>query len=159
MKIRRMALAIAASTAAVGAGTGVAWAVWSASGSGAATAAADTAQSLQVTAVGVSSSGASLYPGGPAGYVYFTVKNPNPYPITITGFSWGTPVSSNPTSCPSSNFSVDANAPLSASIPVAANTQSGAFQVLNVIDLAHSAPDGCQGVDVTVPLTVTGAQQ
>lgn len=159
MKITRIALVVATSTAAIGIGAGVASAVWSASGSGAATGAADTAQSLQVTAVAVSSSGASLYPGGPAGYVYFTVKNPNPYPITITGLSWGTPTSSNPTSCPSANFSVDANAPLTASIPLAANAQSGAFQVVNVIDLSHSAPDGCQGVDVTVPLTVTGAEQ
>jgi len=112
-----------------------------------------------VTAITPGSNGESLYPGGPAGFVYFTVKNPNPYPINITGFSWGTPVSSNTSTCPSSNFSIDANAPTSTNIPVAANTQSGAFQVFTVVDMAHSAPDGCQGVTVNVPVTVTGAEQ
>jgi hypothetical protein len=100
-----------------------------------------------------------LYPGGPAGFVYFTVQNPNPYPINITGFSWGTPVSANPTACPSNNFVIDAAAPSSTSIPVLANGNSGALQVFNVIDLVHAAPNGCQGVNVTVPVTVTGTEQ
>jgi hypothetical protein len=159
MKKTRLILGITAATAAVGIGGGIASAVWSVSGTGSATGAADVSQSLVVTAITPGSSGDSLYPGGPAGFVYFTVRNPNPFPIDLTGFTWGTPTSSNTATCPSSNFSIDANAPLTTDIPIAADTQSGAFQVFNVVDMAHSAPDGCQGVDVTVPLTVTGAEQ
>jgi hypothetical protein len=159
MKLKKVYVGVAALVAAVGAGSGVAIASWSASGTGSGIGLTDTAVSLVVTAVTPGSNGASMYPGGPAGFVYFTVKNPNPYPINITGFTWGTPVSSNTSACPSANFSIDTNAPTSTDLPIAANTQSGAYQVFNVVDLAHSAPDGCQGVEVTVPLTVTGAEQ
>jgi hypothetical protein len=71
----------------------------------------------------------------------------------------GHPVSDNPTSCPSANISVDANAPTTASVSIPANSSASAYQINGVLDLAHSAPDGCQGVDFNVPVTVTGAQQ
>jgi hypothetical protein len=152
-------------TSVVGAGiglalsAGVAAAVWSASGSGNGAGAAIVAQGLTVNAVTPSGSGAALYPGGPAGRIYFTVNNPNPYAVTITGLSWGTPTSTNTASCPSSNISVNSAAPTSASISVPANATSGALQVNGVLDLAHAAPDGCQGVAFNVPVTVTGVQQ
>jgi hypothetical protein len=137
----------------------VASAVWSASGSGAGAGAATVAQGLVVTAVSSGPSGASLYPGGPAGQVYFTVKNPNPYAVTITGLNWGTPVSTSTTTCANSNISLDANAPTSLSVAIPANTTSAALQINGVLDLAHSAPDGCQGVVFDIPVTVTGVQQ
>jgi hypothetical protein len=160
MNIKKVLLGLAASGAAFGIGVGVASAVWSASGSGSGSGGALTAQALGVTAIAqIGPSGESMYPGGPAGWVYISVQNPNPYPITVTGFKWGTPVSTNPTACPSSNISVDAVAPTTGSIPVAANTTSGALQINGVLDLAHSAPDGCQGVTFDVPVTITGVQQ
>lgn len=158
MKIRKLAVGVAATTAAVALGGGVAMALWTTSGTGSGGAGADVAQSLVVTAVLPGSSGTSLYPGGPAGWVYFTVKNPNPFNVTVTGLSWGTPVSANPTACPSSNFTLDANAPTTISVPVSANTTSGALQINNVLDLVTAAPNGCQGVDATVPVTVTATQ-
>jgi hypothetical protein len=112
-----------------------------------------------VTEVDPSVSGSALYPGGPAGWVYFTIQNPNPFPVTVTGLSWGTPVSLNTTACPSANVTLDASAPTTVNIPVSANTTSGVNQVFNVLDMAHSAPNGCQGVDFSVPLSVTGTQQ
>jgi hypothetical protein len=158
MKLKKLFVGVATTTAAVALGGGVASALWTTAGSGGGTGGTDVAQSLVVTAITPGGSGNSLYPGGPAGFVYFTVQNPNPFPVNLTGFSWGTPVSSNPTTCPSSNFSVDAGAPTSTSIPVAATSQSGALQVFNVVDLAASAPNGCQGVDVTVPVTVVATE-
>ena len=158
MKLKTLMISLGALVAA-GATAGVVFAVWSASGSGTGAGGAITAQTLTVTAVTPGPSGSSLYPGGPAGWVYLTVKNPNPYPITITGYSWGTPVSTDTANCPSANISLDANAPTTASISVAANTTSGALQIVNVLDLAHSAPNGCQGVAFNVPVTVTGVQQ
>jgi hypothetical protein len=45
------------------------------------------------------------------------------------------------------------------SISVPANATASNVQVNGVLDLAHSASNGCQGVAFTVPATVTGAQQ
>lgn len=141
-------------------GTGVAFAVWTVTGSGNGAGAATVANSLTITAVTPSGAGAVLYPGGPAGQVYLTVANPNPFAVTITGFAWGTPVSANTTACPNSNISLDANAPTTASISIPANAPAGtAYQINGVLDLAHSAPNGCEGVSFIIPLTVTAVQQ
>jgi hypothetical protein len=145
-----MAIALAA---------GIAYAAWSVSGSGSGGAGAKSALGLVVTEVDPSSPGASLYPGGPAGWVYFTIQNPNPFPVTVTGVSFGTPVSQNTTACPSANVSIDAGAPTTLNIPINANQTTGTLQVFGVLDMAHSAPDGCQGVDFSVPITVSGKQQ
>lgn len=158
MKLKKRWVAAGVSVASLAAGAGVAYAAWTASGSGAGAGRAVTAQQLNVTAVTPGPGGAGLYPGGPAGWVYFTINNPNPYSVNVTHLAWGTPVSSDPTNCPNANISVDANAPTTVNLTINGNSTSGAFQVFNVLDLAHSAPDGCQGVTFTVPLTVTGSQ-
>lgn len=160
MKLKKTIVAASAALALAGLGIGTAFAVWTVSGSGSGAGAATIAQSLTVTPVTPSGPGASLYPGGPAGQVYFQIANPNPFPVTVTGLSWGTPVSSNPTACPTSNVTVDANAPTTVSISVPANAPaSTAYQINGVLDLAHSAPNGCQGVSFTVSVQITGAQQ
>lgn len=158
-RFKRLVIAILC-VAVAGTITGVALAVWSAHGTGNGGGAATIAQSLTVTAVTPSGSSATLYPGGPAGPAYFQIANPNPYAVTVTGLSWGTPTSTSPATCPSSNITVDANAPTTASISIAANAPAGtAYQINGVLDLSHNAPDGCQGVAFIVPVTVTGAQQ
>ncbi len=159
MNIKKPIIGLAAIVAAIGIGSGIAVAAWSASGSGSGAGAATVAQSLVVTPVTPSGAGASLYPGGPAGPVYFTVQNPNPYAVTITGLSWGTPTSTNTSTCASANISLDANAPTTTSISVAANSTSAVLVVNGVLDLAHGAPNGCQAVAFTAPVTITGAQQ
>jgi hypothetical protein len=159
---RRSKIAITAGAVAgfAATATGVAFAVWTVSGSGSGSAAATVANNLTVTAVTPSGPGASLYPGGPAGQVYLTVANPNPFAVTITGVTWGTPISTNPTSCASSNISVDASAPTTTSISIPANATAGtAYQINGVLDLAHTAPNGCQGVAFNVPVTVSATQQ
>jgi hypothetical protein len=150
---------LAGTIVGVGISAGIAAAVWSASGTGSGGGAATIAQGLVVSAVSPSGANATLYPGGPAGSAYFQVGNPNPYAVTITGLAWGTPTSTSTATCPSSNISVDPSAPTTASISIPANTPAGTtYQVAGVLDLAHSAPDGCQGVSFNVPLTVTGIQ-
>lgn len=159
MRIRKSLVAGAAVVAAALIGGGVAYATWSTTGSGTGSALADTAQPVTVSAVALSSSTASLYPGGPAGNVYFTISNPNPYPIKITGIAWGTPTSSDPTACASSLISVDSGAPTSGlNLQVAANTTSAAFEVNSVLDLSSSAADACQGNGFSVPVTLSGQQ-
>jgi hypothetical protein len=158
MKIKKRWFAAGVAAVSLALGGGIAYAAWSASGAGSGAARALTAQGLTINAVAPGGTGASLYPGGPAGWVYFSITNPNPYSISITHLSWGTPVSADTANCPSSNISLDAGAPTSVSLPVPANGTSGAFQVFGVLDMSHSAPDGCQGVVFNVPVTVTGTQ-
>jgi hypothetical protein len=151
---------IAAGVAAIGIGSGAALAAWTVGGSGSGAGAATVANNLTVTALTPSGPAASLYPGGPAGSVYFQVANPNPFAVTITGLSWGTPTSNNTAACASANVSVDASAPTTVSISIPANATAGtAYQISGVLDLAHSAPNGCEGASFTVPVTVTATQQ
>jgi len=158
MKAKKFILS-GAIAGAILAGSGVAFATWTASGTGSGSALANTAQTVTINAVALSNSAASLFPGGPAGTVYFTVTNPNPYPIKITNIAWGTPTSNNPTACASSTISVDASAPTSGfAITVAASGTSGTIQVNSVLDLSSAATDACQGNGFSVPVTVTGQQ-
>ncbi len=159
MRIKKRFIGIAATVAALGAGGGVAFAAWSASGSGSGAGAATVAQSLVVTPVTPAGANATLYPGGPAGPVFFNIQNPNPYAVTITGLSWGTPTSTATSSCPSSNVSLDANAPTTVSISIPAASTASNVEVNGVLDLAHAAPNGCQGVAFDVSATVSGSQQ
>lgn len=160
MRRKKLWIGIAGAVAAIAASAGIGWAVWSASGTGSGAGGASIAKNLTVQASTPTGAAATLYPGGPAGAVYFQVGNPNPFPVTITALNWGTPTSTSTTTCASSNISLDPNAPTTANISVPANTPAGTtYQVNNVLDMSHNAPDGCQGVTFNVPLTVVGVQQ
>lgn len=160
MKFKKLYAGIAATTAAVGLGGGLALAAWSVSGSGSGGAAATVAQGVTLTAITPVGAAATLYPGGPASSVYFSVSNPNPYAVTISSITWGTPVSYNTTACPNSNFSLSGSAPSSGlTISVPANSTSTVFSVPGVILMSHAAPDGCQGVGAGISMTVSGTQQ
>jgi hypothetical protein len=156
---KRVISGAVAALAAVLATSAIVLAVWTVTGSGSGGAAATVAQSLTITAVTPTGAAATLYPGGPAGSVDMTISNPNPFAVTITGITWGTPVSNNTTACPNANISLDASAPTTVSIPVPAGPPTGAIVISGVLDLAHSAPNGCQGVSFTIPLTVSATQQ
>jgi hypothetical protein len=161
MKLKKkLIIGIAAVTAAIGAGSGVAIAVWSVTGSGTGSGAASISQSLTLTAYTPTGAGASLYPGGPAGVVDFTVANPNPFAVTITGVAWGAPFSTSTASCATSNINLDGSAPSTVSISVPANSTPGTvYTVPGVLDLSHTAGNGCQGVTFDIQMTVTAVQQ
>lgn len=156
----KLFIGIAAATAALGAGSGIAFAVWTVGGTGSGGAAATVANNLVITAVTPTGSAATLYPGGPASAVDMTIANPNPFAVTINSWSWGSPISANPSNCASSNISLDANAPTTASLSIPANATAGTvYVVTGVLDLSHAAPNGCQGVAFTVPVTASATQQ
>ena len=149
---KKKIVAIALGTT-LAAGGGAAWALWSASGTGAGRATALTAQSITATAV---TGTASLYPGATDGDLYFTLTNPNPYPVTFDTMTAGAITSSNPGACPASN--VSATGATGLSLPVGANATSAAQSIANVVSMQSTAPDGCQGVTFTIALTLTGSQ-
>ena len=132
---------------------GVAFAAWTADGTGSANARARTATSITVTAV---TGTADLYPGFTNGDLSFTLTNSNPYPVTFTSMTPGAITSGSPTACPSSNLTVDTASGLS--LPVAADATSATQSIADVVNLASTAPDGCQGVTFTVAVTLTGSQ-
>jgi hypothetical protein len=159
---KKIIIGIAVAAGAIAAATGVAAAVWTVNGSGSGGATASIANNLQVQAVTPSTSNSTLYPGGPAGPVQLTIANPNPFAVTIVALNWGTPLSNAPTLCPSAQISLDPNAPTTVSQSVAtlpANAPATSFTVPGVVDLAHTAPNGCQGLSFSVPVTVTAVQQ
>ena len=159
MKSRKMFIGLAAGIAAICVGSGVAYAAWSASGTGSGSGAATVAQSLVVTPVTPAGAGASIYPGGPAGPIFLNIQNPNPYAVTVTSIAYGTPTSTDVSTCASTNISLDAGAPTTVSISIGAGLTATDVQVNGVLDLAHAAGNGCQGVAFTIPVTLTGAQQ
>jgi hypothetical protein len=134
-------------------GVGIASALWSAAGSGAGNAKSITAQSVTVTAA---TGTADLYPGFTAGDVFFTVVNPNPYPVTFTSMTAGAIVSSNPGACAATNVSVIGATGLN--IAVGAGATLTGQSIANVVSMAAGALDGCQNVTFTINLTLTGAQ-
>ena len=134
-------------------GVGIASALWSATGSGAGNAKSITAQSVTVTAA---TGTADLYPGFTAGDVFFTVTNPNPYPVTFTTMAAGTVVSGTPGACPASNVTVTGATGLT--LTVGAGATLTGQSIANVVSMAAAAPDGCQNVTFTIPLTLTGTQ-
>ena len=147
-------IAVGAAVAVSAAGGGIAWAAWSANGSGSARAGSLTAQSVTVTAV---TGAADLYPGFTNGDLFFTITNPNPYPVTFTAMSSGAVTSSNVTACPSSNVTVDATA-TGLTINVAAGATSATVSILDVVNMASTALDGCQAKTFDIVLTLTGTQ-
>lgn len=133
--------------------SGIAFALWSTTGSGSGRATATSSQTVTVTA---STGPGDLYPGFTAGDVYFTLTNPNPYAVTFTSMTAGTPISANPTACPSINVTVTGKAGLS--LVVAGNSTSAQLSITDVASMVPAAPDGCQGMSWDIPLTLTGAQ-
>ena len=155
---KRIALITGAVVAGVVALTsGFAIANWSASSTGSASSKAVTAQGLTITAV--ASPTAELYPGF-IGALHFTVTNPNPYPVSLSGWSTGTISSSDSTNCPviAANITVTASGTLGTPIAVAASATSAAQSIPASITMTSTAANGCQGVLFTVALTITGTQ-
>jgi hypothetical protein len=150
---KRKKLFVALATVGVLVVGGIAYALWSADGEGSGTAKARTAETITLNVD--TSKAADLYPGFTGGNIYFTATNTNPYDVTFDAFTTGTIVSSDPTNCPASNVSVT---PGTISVSVAAGATDVDKQIDDVVSMDSDAPDGCQGVTFTIPLTLTGAQ-
>ena len=145
---------------------GVAVASWVTEGTGPATAEATTAQSLVVSPA---SPTASLYPkpaggysSGDVGTVAATVANPNPFPIRLSSATLGT-IALTPESgrtCAAGSV-VHANGvgtvALTPGVLVAANSSGTVVDIPGALEMVATAEDGCQGVGVSVTVTLTGS--
>ena len=163
--INKKVVAIGVAAGLVLGGAGAALAGWSTTGSGSGSAKASSNVTSAVMAVTSPSASAGLWPGGPGAALSFTVDNPNPYPVSFsTWTSTETISTSDPTNCPSSNFLMAASGTVTgdASTDVPANTASASgvsgSTNADVLTMKSSAPDGCQGVTVTVDLALSGSQ-
>jgi hypothetical protein len=132
-------------------GGGIAYAAWSVSATGSSQA---TSGTPVVGTVAVATPVASLYPGGSTP-VYFTVTNPNSFPVTYTAASFGTvTVDGDASTCPPATYITTANQAVSVSL--AAGATSTVQSPAGAISMTNSAPDGCQGRTFTVATTLTG---
>jgi hypothetical protein len=148
MRLTRKPIAVAAAGILSLTGATAAWAVWSSSGDGNATAKVSSAKA--VTVVAATPASGDLYPGGPAGSITFTLSNPNPYPVTLTGVSYG--------ATSDSKISVSGSAPHNVSFVLPAHASNVNEVIDGVLLLDHSADDSYQGKSFDVAISLTGSQ-
>ena len=144
---RRSTAAVVATLALVG--TGIAFAAWTSTGTGNGSADATSATDLTVT-VGNAS---GLYPTG-SKTATFTVTNPNPYDVKLTGADAATnfDVDAGHSGCNLSSLSSAAQT-LTDVIPAGGTSSSHTVTV----SMDNTANDFCQGADFSFDLTVHGA--
>jgi hypothetical protein len=150
---KRSAAVIAASALAVG-GAGAAWAAWNLTGAGNTTAKAATAQNLTIDSVQV----VGLSPGNKSD-LKFTAKNPNAFPVQITGITITGIHSGTLATCADSNvvaqtFTLPAPAALTVDPAAGAVPGSKDITVPDAIKMIADASDGCQGAVFTVDLAL-----
>ena len=136
----------------------VATAAWLANGTGTGTAKAITATALTVDPDTVGSAAApDLYPGQTDADLFVTVNNPNPYPITVTQISRtpATSITSDSAACNTGGHGVTMDSPVVVSISVLASS-STTQSVPNIVNMATTSDNACQGAVFTIPVTVTG---
>lgn len=131
---------------------GVGYALWSASGTGPGSSKAITAQDLTVSG---GSATAQLYPGA-SGNVVFSVTNPNPYAVDVTAATLDSISAVTGIGCAATDFTLNGGTVTATSISANA---TATVVVSAGITMKTTAPDGCQGVTVTVTGTVTGTQK
>jgi len=145
---KRSAAVIAASALAIG-GAGAAWAAWNLTGSGSTSAKATSAQKLTIDNVEVE----GLSPGNKSN-IKFTAKNPNAFPVQITGINI-TGIDS--ADCAASNvvkqtFTLPAPAALTVGAAAGAVPGSKDITLTDAIKMVADADDDCQAALFTVSL-------
>jgi hypothetical protein len=143
----------------IGVATGVGFAAWTASGNGTGQSKAIARQALTVEA---SVASEQLYPGATADVV-MTVKNPNPYPISLSSiYSNGTIVPGN-AGCTAENdgvsFAAAWAAPTKKALTgiVLAGKSSYELTIKDGIAMSNDSVDACSASTFTVPVAIDAA--
>ncbi len=140
--------------------SGVAVAFWAAAGAGSGTAKAGTATPL-TTVTATASTTSLLYPGGLAD-VKVTVRNPNPYPVSITSVAANGAVTAATGigTCATTGVSLatpTAGLPFTVPARAAGVDGSNTVTLTNGAQMTNASDTGCQDATFTIPLTMTGA--
>jgi hypothetical protein len=144
--------ALVAGTTAALIGGGIAFAAWTTTGTGNGTATAGTDSPLTVTVSAVT----GLYPTGTFN-VPFTVKNPNPYNVTLQTVSLsGVTVDSAHASCLANTPDVITGSDLTDTDVVAKNNGAATTSKNFVVSMSNGADDTCKGAIFTLSLTAAG---
>jgi Putative metal-binding motif len=146
---RRKVLAGAALTAVVFAST-LAFAEWLASGTGEGYAQATTAQPLTTESA---TAAATLYPGG-TGDLALRIHNPNPFPVTVTTVAQNGPITSDDAACDAAGHGVTFTTFTGALALAGGETKT--FTLNDVLAMALSSANECQGANFTVPVSLNG---
>ncbi len=134
---------------------GMVYAAWTTNGTGSGYAKAGTAQAL--TTVDVSAStGATLYPGGPAGDVKIEISNPNSYPVKVTGVSGNGTITADAGHSGCTTTGVTFTDQTGLNISVAANGSTTAT-LSGAASMSNASLNACQGATFTIPVTISGA--
>ncbi len=141
--------ALVAWTLALGVPAAAAAALWTVGGSGDGQARALTAQNLVVTP---GTASAQLFPGG-VGDIVYTVSNPNPFPVRVTGVNLGAVTGQG--TCIASNFTTSPGTVAPVTIPAGT---SGTVTVTGGVVMTLAAGDNCQGVSITVAGSLVASQ-
>lgn len=128
---------------------GIGYAAWSVNASGSSQAKSGTRTAGVVAVATVTE---VLYPGASAP-VYFTVTNPNSFPVTYNSATLGTVAVDDATACPVANITLTNPA---VSISLAAGATSSVQSPAGAISMSSTAPDGCQGRTFTITTTLAG---
>jgi hypothetical protein len=136
---------------------GIAFAAWTATGTGSGRATATSAQSLTVNAT---TGTADLYPGQTQGDVYFTITNPNPYGVSFSSYtSTGSfTVDAGHPGCTVANsgVSIAPSGAVSPAVTAPASGTSGTQSIANIVTMASSSDNACQGASFDFQLTLSG---
>jgi hypothetical protein len=163
--VSRRAAAIFGALVLVIVGTTVAYASGIVRGIGFGT--AKTISAVSIAVVADTGEAADLYPGG-SGAIYFRITNPNPYPVTLTSASVGTPHNQDSASaCQAStngttNLTVTGGSiPINITVPASAGTGIGPAAVSanlpGAIQMTMQADPSCQSQLFLAPVTLSGA--
>jgi hypothetical protein len=129
---------------------------------------AKTTSAVSLTVVADTGQAADLYPGA-AGTIYFSISNPNPYPVTLTSASVGTPHNQDSASaCQAStggttNLTVTGGSiPINVTVPARAGSGGVNPAVVHTslpgaIQMTMQADPSCQSQIFLVPVTLSGA--
>lgn len=140
-----------ATTVAASGVVGTAYALWTTGGTGSITAAASTSQDL--TASPATVTGALLHPGATVDAAV-TVRNPNPYAVTVTAVTGGPATSDKGAACDASTGV--AFAPQAGPFVVPAGS-TRTFTLPGVVSMSNASDTSCQGAVFTIPVSLVGA--
>lgn len=136
---------------AVGLVSTVVLAEWVATGTGSGAVRAVEAQALVTEAA---TPDAALYPGGTAALVV-QVRNPNPFPVTLTSVTGNGEITSDAIGCDATNHGVTFTDQTGLSIPLPAGTTT-TVTLSDAVAMAPTSADACQGATFTVPVSLNG---